>query len=212
MGAVFRRRPIRRLSSSRDILWTDTTFADFNAGTTEQHLRQRDAERRGDPGSDAGSGVHGDDVPVEWSSTAVADGRHRDGRPRRRHPGRRAGRPAMPRVRPDGGVRSDVQRPGESERRLRRGLQCPPLGGLRDDHGRGALRALVGVDDQSGGHAPPGELAGLAHLYRIDWGTTTVTFWIDGVQVAQHIRRITSNMRPLASDRTPGAATWSSTG
>jgi hypothetical protein len=50
----------------------------------------------------------------------------------------------------------------------------------------------------------PGSWLGSPHLYRIDWTSTTITFWIDGVQVAQHARAITSNMRPLASDRTNG--------
>jgi phosphodiesterase/alkaline phosphatase D-like protein len=50
-----------------------------------------------------------------------------------------------------------------------------------------------------------GNWLGSPHLFRIDWGTTTITFWIDGVQVAQHTRTITTNMRPLASDLTLGS-------
>jgi hypothetical protein len=50
----------------------------------------------------------------------------------------------------------------------------------------------------------PGNWLGSPHLYRIDWSSTTITFWIDGVQVAQHTRTITTNLRPLASDLTLG--------
>ena len=53
----------------------------------------------------------------------------------------------------------------------------------------------------------PGDWLGAPHRFRIDWGSSTITFWIDGVQVAQHVRTITTNMRPLASDRTPGGGT-----
>jgi phosphodiesterase/alkaline phosphatase D-like protein len=51
----------------------------------------------------------------------------------------------------------------------------------------------------------PGNWIGSPHLFRVDWGTNTVTFLIDGVQVAQHTRTITTNMRPLASDLTLGS-------
>ena len=51
----------------------------------------------------------------------------------------------------------------------------------------------------------PGNWLGSPHLFRIDRGSTTITFWIDGVQVAQHTRTITTNMRPLASDLTLGS-------
>ena len=50
-----------------------------------------------------------------------------------------------------------------------------------------------------------GNWLGAPHVFRIDWGATTITFWIDGVQVAQHTRTITTNMRPLASDLTLGS-------
>jgi phosphodiesterase/alkaline phosphatase D-like protein len=49
-----------------------------------------------------------------------------------------------------------------------------------------------------------GNWLGSPHLFRIDWGATSITFWIDGVQVAQHTRTIRTNLRPLASDRTLG--------
>jgi hypothetical protein len=45
-----------------------------------------------------------------------------------------------------------------------------------------------------------GNWLGAPHRFRIDWTSTNVTYWIDGVQVASHARAITTNMRPLASD------------
>jgi hypothetical protein len=42
------------------------------------------------------------------------------------------------------------------------------------------------------------------HRYRIDWAATTVTFFIDGQQVAQHQVAISDQMRPLASDLNAG--------
>lgn len=44
------------------------------------------------------------------------------------------------------------------------------------------------------------------HRYRILWGSTTVTFFIDGVQVASHPSTITTSMRPLAGDSTLGGS------
>jgi hypothetical protein len=42
------------------------------------------------------------------------------------------------------------------------------------------------------------------HHYRIDWTPTTVTFFIDGQQVAQHAIAINTEMRPLVSDFNAG--------
>jgi large repetitive protein len=45
---------------------------------------------------------------------------------------------------------------------------------------------------------------GVPHRYRIDWNATNVVYSIDGQVVATHTVAITTNMRPLASDRTVG--------
>jgi len=51
----------------------------------------------------------------------------------------------------------------------------------------------------------PGVALGIPHLFRIDWTSTTVTYYVDDVQVASHAVVIPVNMRPLVSDITnPG--------
>ena len=45
-----------------------------------------------------------------------------------------------------------------------------------------------------------GGYLGSLHLYRIEWYSDHVLFFIDGTQVASHAIAITSNMRPVASD------------
>ncbi len=47
---------------------------------------------------------------------------------------------------------------------------------------------------------------GAPHRYRIDWTSTQVVYYIDGVQVASHTSVITASMRPLASDQPGGYA------
>jgi N,N-dimethylformamidase beta subunit-like protein/uncharacterized protein DUF4082/Big-like domain-containing protein/Calx-beta domain-containing protein/purple acid phosphatase-like protein len=46
----------------------------------------------------------------------------------------------------------------------------------------------------------PGNWVGSPHRFRIDWGLSTVSFWIDGNQVASAPAAITSSMRPMLSD------------
>ena len=41
---------------------------------------------------------------------------------------------------------------------------------------------------------------GTPHRYRIDWGVSSATYYIDGVQVASHSMTIADSMRPLFSD------------
>jgi hypothetical protein len=42
------------------------------------------------------------------------------------------------------------------------------------------------------------------HDFRIDWTATSVTYWIDGTQVASHAIAITANMEPLMGDYSVG--------
>ena len=48
---------------------------------------------------------------------------------------------------------------------------------------------------------------GTSHLYRIDWTSTSVTYYIDGVQVARHTVAITQSMRPILADSGVGNKT-----
>ncbi len=45
----------------------------------------------------------------------------------------------------------------------------------------------------------PGNWLGTPHHYRIEWNTSNVIYYIDGVQVANHTITISSNMRPMAA-------------
>ena len=49
-----------------------------------------------------------------------------------------------------------------------------------------------------------GGYLGAPHRFRIDWTATSVTYYIDGVQVAVHDIAITQSMRPVASDLAGG--------
>ena len=46
----------------------------------------------------------------------------------------------------------------------------------------------------------PGDYLGTPHRYRIDWGVSSATYYVDGVQVANHSMTIADSMRPLFSD------------
>jgi large repetitive protein len=71
-------------------------------------------------------------------------------------------------------------------------------GGLyaRTNNGTTATNALI-----------PGNWFGSPHRYRIDWNSSSVVFWIDGVVVATHSVSLSGTMRPLAIDATPGGST-----
>ena len=48
-------------------------------------------------------------------------------------------------------------------------------------------------------------LVGSSHLYRIEWDTTEVRYYVDGALVATHAANFgATQMRPIASDLTPG--------
>ncbi len=52
----------------------------------------------------------------------------------------------------------------------------------------------------------PGALLGSAHTYRIEWGASSVAYFVDDVLVATHAVAITTPMRVAASDFTSGGA------
>ena len=45
----------------------------------------------------------------------------------------------------------------------------------------------------------PGNWLGVSHHYRIEWNTSNIIYYIDGIQVANHTITISSNMRPMAA-------------
>ena len=53
----------------------------------------------------------------------------------------------------------------------------------------------------------PSALVGSPHLYRIEWDATEVRYYVDGALVATHAANFgATQMRPIASDLTPGGA------
>jgi hypothetical protein len=52
-----------------------------------------------------------------------------------------------------------------------------------------------------------GNYLGAPHRFRIDWNSSTASFWIDGILVATHAVSIATSMRPLISDLTVGSGT-----
>jgi len=55
----------------------------------------------------------------------------------------------------------------------------------------------------------PGNWLGAPHRYRIDWTSTSVTFFVDSTQVAIHPKAIASNLRPVFSDFNVGGGSLS---
>jgi hypothetical protein len=55
----------------------------------------------------------------------------------------------------------------------------------------------------------PGSYFGEPHRYRVDWGESSITYYVDGVQVASHDVAIATPMRPLPADSDVGGATLS---
>ena len=53
----------------------------------------------------------------------------------------------------------------------------------------------------------PGSWAGTSHRYRIDWNASSVTFFIDGAQVAAHAAAVSGPLRPVISDFNAGGGT-----
>ncbi|HJT30677.1 MAG TPA: N,N-dimethylformamidase beta subunit family domain-containing protein [Pirellulales bacterium] len=52
-----------------------------------------------------------------------------------------------------------------------------------------------------------GNYLGAMHHYRIDWNASSIVYWIDGVQVATENVAFTTNMRPLIADDDGGTVT-----
>ena len=65
----------------------------------------------------------------------------------------------------------------------------------------GTLRARTSLGGDTFLPAIP---LGVPHLFRIAWTSSSITFFVDGAQVAQHNVSQTGNMRPLVSDHGVG--------
>jgi hypothetical protein len=75
--------------------------------------------------------------------------------------------------------------------------------------GGGALYARTNSGSSSQDILLAGSWLGSQHVFRIDWASTGVTYYIDGNQVASSSVAITASMRPLVDDFTAGGGTVS---
>jgi hypothetical protein len=73
----------------------------------------------------------------------------------------------------------------------------------------GALYARTNNGNSSTDTLLAGSWLGSPHDFRIDWTASAVNYWIDGTQVASHAIAITANMRPLVDDNNVGGGTIS---
>ncbi len=72
---------------------------------------------------------------------------------------------------------------------------------VKDD---GLFYARTNVDGTSTETQLPSSLIGSPHVYRIEWDATQVRYYVDGSIVATHAATFSTTMRPIASDFTAG--------
>jgi hypothetical protein len=65
----------------------------------------------------------------------------------------------------------------------------------------GSLRAKTNFSQEM---LLPGVALGVPHLFRIHWTASSVSYFVDGAQVAVHAEAIGASLRPVASDYSPG--------
>ena len=70
--------------------------------------------------------------------------------------------------------------------------------------GDGLFYARTNVDGTSTETQLPSSLIGSPHVYRIEWDAAQVRYYVDGSLVATHAAAFTTAMRPIASDFTAG--------
>ena len=80
-----------------------------------------------------------------------------------------------------------------------------PLWAMFSTGSGGALYARTQTGALASDTLIPGNWLDAPHRYRVDWGTSTITFWVDGVLRASHNAAIAADMRPLATDFTVGS-------
>ena len=189
----------------------DTTVADFSAGTPDPTLflsQTADGEVILAPA--VGAEFSGVTLPAGWSSTAWATGGITN--------------VGGGKIVADGGRASldAVMPPG---RRLEFVATFSPTAGLQhvgfgltfneapwiifSTGAGGALYARTNDGTRSIDTLIPGNWLGSPRRYRIDWTASSVTFYIDGTQVATRAVAIGASLRPIVSDYTVGGATLS---
>ena len=187
---------------------TDTTVADFTAGTTgaDTYIAET-ANGEVILNPTVGAEFSGSTLPAGWSSTAWnAGGNATVANGRLIVDGARAGTDAL-------------YGPGRSLE-----FVATFAAGTPNQHvGFGityneTIWAMFSTKDGSGLYARTNNvndtlISGVSlsdpHRFRIEWNINTVVFYIDGTQVASHSITITDNMRPLASDFIGGGSSLS---
>ena len=185
---------------------TDTTVADFGAGTLDGQIsiaQTADGEVILSPA--AGSEFPGAALPPDWSTTAWAPGGAATVSGRCAHRRRRAGGDDRDLSgRPIARVRRHVQRGAVPARRLRRHVRRRAVGHVQHGGGRRPVRAHGFGQRQPRTHRSPARCSGR----RIASGSTgrrpSVTYSVDGAVVATHAIAIGAPMRPLVSDFAAG--------
>ncbi len=185
---------------------TDTTVADFSAGTLDGHeyiAATADGEVILSPA--AGSEFLGTSVPAGWSATAWGTG---------------GGATVAGGVAVVDGARLGTIATYPAGRSLEfvatfSGAPFQHVGfgitfnetpwAIFSTFGGGALYARTNSASGSIDTLLNGTLIGSSHRFRIDWAPGSIVYSVDGAIVATHSIAITGSLRPLISDLTPGS-------
>jgi hypothetical protein len=178
---------------------TDTAVADFSAGTLSNTYVSHTTDGEVILAPTAGSEFGGTSLPTGWFGTAWnAGGTATVANNQLTVNGARAGTNTL--YGPGSSLQFVATFSGKQYQTIGLGIDFnnPPLAAFSPD-----ANGVMHVTSAGGTTADTvisGNYIGTAHLYRIDWTGTGVTYWIDGTQVATHQVPISSSMRPLVSD------------
>jgi hypothetical protein len=184
---------------------TDTTAADFAAGTTGAgtYVSQTgDGEVILAPAE--GAEFSGSSLPADWTSTSLGGGGSATvGGGRLTVDGDRAGTSAL--YGPGRSLDFVATFSGDPYQHI--GLSVDLNGApwaIFSTGSGGALYARTNNGSTSSDTQISGNWLGSPHHFRIDWTSTGFVYWIDGTQVASNSIAVTSQMRPLVDDNNPG--------
>ena len=187
---------------------TDTTDADFTAGTPDANIRMlRRVDGELSLGPLATTAFDGTALPAGWSSviwttggsTVVSGGRILVD-------GARASSDAL--VQPGTSLEFLATFSSDAFEHVGFGITLNETPwAMFGTAGGGSLFARTHTGSLQTDTPLPGSWLNAPHRYRVDWGLAAVTFFIDGVQVASHPVVISGGMRPLLSNFEAGGST-----
>jgi hypothetical protein len=192
--------------------FTDTTVADFSAGTPDANTtisQIGDGELILKPTEDAE--FSGASLPSDWTSTILGSGGVAlVSGGQLTLDGAMAGTSALYSVGQGRSLEFMATFSGDAYQHagLAVDLNSAPWA-IFSTLGGGALYARSSNGASSINTLIAGNWLGMPHDYRIDWTSTSITYWIDGTQVASHAVAISANMRPLADDNNVSGGTVS---